>query len=247
MRSSALHASLCTDKWYRACPPELQSALFELSRPIRLSHGQELFRRWGDGSGLYCVLSGALLVSNVDEDGRVAVLSQVEPCQWIGEISTLDRGPRHFSAHANGDTEVLFAPGNALETWLNQHPLCWRDIGILASQKLRVALDAIQEITFMSLEQRILRRLEWIATGYGSRVKPSERVRVPQEVIAQMMGVSRQSANKAMKTLEQMGLISRSYGAVVLHDKDLRAQTSAEKARMDCGVQRDMPGPETVL
>lgn len=217
MKSSPLHLKLGTDKWYRACPPELQAALVRLSRPIRLSGGQELFQRGEVEGGLYCVLHGALLISNVSQDGRVAVLSQVEPCQWFGEISTLDRGPRPFSAHANGNAEVLSVSGDALVPWLNQHPLCWRDIGILASHKLRVALDAIQEVSFLTLEQRILKRLERVATGYGSRVKPSKRVNVPQEVIAQMMGVSRQSANKALKALEEVGLISRSYGVVELH------------------------------
>lgn len=154
MKTSALHLKLHSDRWYRACPAELQAALLRLSRTIRLSDGQAFFQRGEGDNGLCCVVNGALVVSNVDENGRVAVLSQVEPCQWMGEISTLDRGPRHFSAHANGDTEVLFVAGNALESWLNQHPLCWRDIGVLACQKLRVALDAIQDITFMSLEQR---------------------------------------------------------------------------------------------
>lgn len=217
MKSSPLHLKLGSDKWYRACPAELQAALVRLSRPIRLCDGQELFQRGEGESGLYCVLHGALLISHVDADGRIAVLSQVEPCQWLGEIATLDRGPRPMSAHANGNTEVLFVPGEPLESWLNQHPLCWRDIGLLACHKLRVALDVIQEIAFLPLEQRILKRLERIATGYGSRVKPNKRVKIPQEVIAQMMGVSRQSANKALKMLEEVGLISRSYGVVELH------------------------------
>jgi CRP/FNR family cyclic AMP-dependent transcriptional regulator len=42
---------------------------------------------------------------------------------------------------------------------------------------------------------------------------------VPQEVIAQMMGISRQSANKALKTLEESGLIARNYGMVELLTK----------------------------
>jgi CRP-like cAMP-binding protein len=250
MKSNPLHRKLSTDRWYRACPGELQAALVRLSRPIRLNDGEELFQR-GDGDvGLYCVLDGALLISNVNDDGRMAVLSQVEPCQWFGEIATLDQGPRHFSAHANGNTEVLFVPGEALVPWLNLHPLCWRDIGILACSKLRVALDAIQEISFLSLEQRILRRLERIASGYGSRVSPSKRVKVSQEVIAQMMGVSRQSANKAMKTLEELGLISRNYGVVELHNKSHNRQSTNESVQVEVIVRRfkrDEQGPETVF
>jgi CRP/FNR family cyclic AMP-dependent transcriptional regulator len=250
MKTNPLYRKLMTDKWFRACPSELQAALVRLSRPIRLTDGEELFQ-CGDGEiGLYCVLEGALLISNVNDVGQMAVLSQVEPCQWFGEIATLDQGPRHFSAHACGDTEVLFVPGEALVPWLNLHPLCWRDIGILACSKLRVALDALQEISLLSLEQRLLRRLERIASGYGSRVRPTTRVKISQEVIAQMMGVSRQSANKAMKSLEEVGLISRNYGVVELHSLSLHGQRAEEPVQVEVIVRRvksNEQGPETVF
>jgi CRP/FNR family cyclic AMP-dependent transcriptional regulator len=219
MKTVTLRRALCADRWFQACPEAMQGALIALGRPTQLSHGESLFQMGDQGHGLYCVLQGALLISNINEEGKVSVLSQVEPVQWFGEIATLDRGPRHFSAHANGETEVLCVDGPGLEEWLNAHPLHWRHIGILASSKLRVALDVLQESAFLPLEQRILRRLERIASGYGSRVTPQRHVRVPQEVIAQMMGISRQSANKALKTLEESGLIARNYGMVELLTK----------------------------
>ncbi|MGS5088875.1 Crp/Fnr family transcriptional regulator [Hydrogenophaga sp. A37] len=217
MKTVTLHRTLSSDRWYRSCPVELQTALMQLSRPVQLTQGEAVFHLGEGGSGLYCVLEGALLVSNVSKEGKVAVLSQVEPCQWFGEIATIDRGPRHFTAHANEDSKVLCVAGETLEPWLNAHPLCWRDIGVLACSKLRVALDALQEVSLLTLDQRILKRLERIASGYGSRTTPKKRVRVPQEVIAQMMGVSRQSVNRALKSLEDAGLISRTYGIVELH------------------------------
>lgn len=248
---SSLRLRLSADRWYVSCPPELQVALVKLSRLIQLRHGQALFEPDEKGSGLCCVVGGSLLVSNVNEEGKVHVLAQVEPCQWMGEISTLDSGPRAMGAYANGITEVLFVPGEALECWLNQHPQYWRHIGILACQKLRGALDSLQELSFLSLEQRILKRLERVATGYGSRVVPAKRVKVPQEVIAQMMGISRQSANKALKSLEEMGLISRSYGAVELPQKEpLPVHIPIEMPQMGCVVRRfkRVQGePETVF
>lgn len=216
MRTATLRRSLNADRWFHACPQALQDALIALGRPTRLVHGEPLFRVGDYGQGLYCVLLGSVLVSNINPEGKVSVLSQVEPVQWFGEIATLDRGPRPFCAHANGDAEVLCVEGTGLEDWLNAHPLHWRHIGILASSKLRVALEVLQESAFLPIEQRILRRLERVASGYGSRVTPQRHVKVPQEVIAQMMGISRQSANKALKTLEESGLIARNYGMVEL-------------------------------
>lgn len=225
MKTVTLRRALSADRWFLACPEELQTALIQLGRSRRLVHGESLFRIGDQDQGLFCVQQGAVLVSNISPDGKVSVLSQVEPVQWFGEVSTLDRGPRPFSAHANGGAEVLCVNSAELEAWLNEHPLHWRYIGILASAKLRVALDVLQESAFLPLEQRLLRRLERIASGYGSRVTPKRRVKVPQEVIAQMLGISRQSANKALKTLEESGLIARNYGMVELLSSPVSPQT----------------------
>lgn len=50
------------------------------------------------------------------------------------------------------------------------------------------------------------------------------RIAVSQDVIADMLGVTRQSANQELKQLERDGLITLGRGAVELLDRDrLRA------------------------
>lgn len=216
MHQKNLRVALQTDRWYSSCSPELQLALVSLSRVIKLAPDETLFHVGDSGGGMYCVLEGALLVSNVNDEGKVSVLSQVEPCQWFGEISLVDRGIRPFSARAVGPTKILIVPESQLVAWLNEHPLSWREIGVLACAKLRIALDAYQDLALLTLEERILKRLHLVASGYGTRVVPRTHVQVPQDVVAQMMGVSRQSTNRALKSLEEAGLIERRYGQITL-------------------------------
>jgi len=61
-----------------------------------------------------------------------------------------------------------------------------------------------------------LRQLHQLARGYGSRDAPSARVRIAQESLAQMLGVSRQSANKALKAQEVRGLVQLRCGEIML-------------------------------
>ncbi len=216
MPYKSLRVALQSDLWYSNCSPELQLALVSLSRTTKLATDESLFHVGDSGGGMYCVLEGALLVSNVNDEGKVSVLSQVEPYQWFGEISLIDKGVRPFSARAICPTRILLVPECQLVAWLNEHPQCWRDIGLLACAKLRIALDAYQDLALLSLEQRILKRLHLVASGYGTRVVPRTHVQVPQDVVAQMMGVSRQSTNRALKSLEEAGLIERRYGQITL-------------------------------
>jgi CRP/FNR family transcriptional regulator, cyclic AMP receptor protein len=62
----------------------------------------------------------------------------------------------------------------------------------------------------------VLRRLQLLAQGYGSRDVARQRIRVAQEVLARMLGVSRQSTNKALKQLEARGALRLYYGEIEL-------------------------------
>lgn len=65
-----------------------------------------------------------------------------------------------------------------------------------------------------------------------------------------MMGVSRQSANKAMKSLEEVGLISRNYGVVELHSMSSPRRQADEPVQVEVMVRRvktTEQGPETVF
>lgn len=211
-----LRAALASDDWFGACPAELQDALLALARLHRLSHGESLFARGGQASGLCCVTAGALRIGAVNVEGQPAVLAYLEPYQWFGEISMIDELPRTHDAVADGDTQVLEVPRTGLLAWLETHPTMWRELARLACRKLRVAFAVLEELAQLPLEERIRQRLWLLAQGYGSRDAPRRRIRLGQEVLAHMLGVSRQSVNKALKALEARGVVRLHYGEIEL-------------------------------
>lgn len=216
-----LHAALRTDAWFAGVPESLQQALLDRSQAWRLADGESLFARGGAAQGLCCVLAGALRIQAVHEDGGIALLACVEPYQWFGEISVIDGLPRTHDAVADGDVTVMVVHGTSLQAWLEAHPAMWREIGRLACRKLRTAFVALEELAQLPLEQRVGRRLCMLAEGYGSRQgQPRRRVRLEQEALAQMLGVSRQSVNKALRALEAKGLIHVGYGEIEVLQPD---------------------------
>lgn len=213
---AGLRAALGSDDWFAACPPVCQDALLALARLRRLRNGESLFARGGEADGLCCVTAGALRIGVLDAQGQPAILAYLEPYQWFGEISMIDGLPRTHDAVADGDTQVLVVPRAGLMAFLEAHPVMWRELGRLACRKLRVAFTVLEELAQLPLEERVLRRLRLLAQGYGSRDLPRRRVRLGQEALAQMLGVSRQSANKALKSLEAQGALRLRYGEIEL-------------------------------
>ena len=211
-----LHAALASDEWFGRCDPALRDELLRLGRMRKLATGESLFARGGEAEGLCCVVAGALRIGALNAEGDSALLAYLEPYQWFGEISLIDGRPRTHDAVADTPSQVLVVPREALLAWLDQHPVMWRELGKLACRKLRVVFIAIEELAQLPLEERVWRRLQLVAQGYGSRDAPRRRIRLAQEVLAQMLGVSRQSINKALKALEAGGRLRLHYGEIEL-------------------------------
>jgi CRP/FNR family transcriptional regulator, cyclic AMP receptor protein len=217
--AAALRAALASDPWFASCAPAFQTLLLAHAQTIALTSGTHLFSRGQRADGLCCVVAGALRVGALQADGRESLLAYVEPYQWFGEISMLDDSPRTHDAVAEGDTQVLQVPQAALHAGLRAQPEHWRDLARLACGKLRVLFTVLEDIAHLPLAQRLAKRLCLLAHGYGARPDRARReIRLPQEQLALMLGVTRQSTNKALRALESQGLIALRYGAIELLD-----------------------------
>ncbi|MBT9594894.1 MAG: Crp/Fnr family transcriptional regulator [Vitreoscilla sp.] len=218
---------LMADTWFAQCPAELRDALWRLARVQRLGHGEALFERGQAAEGLACVLEGALRIGAVQGDGRATLLAFVEPGQWFGEISLIDGRPRTHDAVADGPTVLLHVPQAALQAWLAEHPAHWQAIAQLACGKLRMLFGVLEDIAQLPLEARLAKRLWLEAHGWARRSGPPRTLlRLPQEQLALMLGVSRQSANKALRALASRGLLSLRYGSIELNDLAALAQAA---------------------
>lgn len=207
--------------WFASCPAAFQDGLIERARIITLRPGDRLFSRGETDEALCCVLSGGLKLGSFNPEDDSHMLSlYVEPYQWFGEIALIDRLPRSQDAIADGPSSVLVASRPALEPWLQEHPQYWRDVARLACLKLRMLVVMMEDNANLPLEQQLVRRLIMTSTNFGMNYPMSfkRHLRLPQEYLARMMGVSRQTINRALKGLAEQGLIAVRYADVELLD-----------------------------
>lgn len=217
----ALQGRVRAGSWFQGLPPELQDALLALGRTRRLAPGQRLFSRGDAPDGLYCVLEGALRISTSSSDGKEALLTFIEPPHWIGEITLFDGQLRTHDAVAETAAELLHLPQAALLQLLERHPAWWRDIALLLTQKLRMTLLMVEEAALLPAAGRVARRLVTMAEGYGEWKDRSRRsVMVPQEQLALMLALSRQTVNQILKQFEAQGVVALVRGGVDIVDMD---------------------------
>jgi CRP/FNR family transcriptional regulator, cyclic AMP receptor protein len=231
-------AMLERSAWFRAAPQALRAQLLERGRVQHLQAGQRLFMRGDSDDGLYCVLEGVIRIGSASFAGKEALLAVIEPVNWFGEIALFDGRPRTHDAYAERDSVLFHLPRTELVTLLERNPEHWHAFGLLLTHKLRLAFEAIEEAALLPAAQRIARRLLLMAGGYGEPGVLRRVLKVPQEDLAMMLALSRQTINQTLKQFELHGALQLRYAEIeildakklaALADPNAQAQQSASK------------------
>lgn len=212
-------ALLRTGSWFQALEPALQGQLLALAQVRRLRGGQRLFARGDAPDGLYCMADGAMRVGGLSEAGKEAVLALVEPPHWFGEIALFDGLPRTHDAWAEGDVTLLHVPQEALLALLTAQPEYWRAMALLMTHKLRLTFVMMEETALLPASARLARRLVTMAEGYGDWKDRNRRMlHVPQEQLALMLSLSRQTVNQILKQFEAQQAVALVRGGIEILD-----------------------------
>ena len=213
-----LRSRLDKGQWFSHLPVPLQDSLLAAARVRRLSPGQRLFKRGDPPCGLYAVLEGSVRIGAVSEQGKEALLSLVESPHWFGEICLFDGQPRTHDAFGLGQCVLLHIPQTVLLTLLDEQPAYWRQLALLMSQKLRLTFINLEQLSLMPTAARLAHRLLMIAEGYGEIDPPRRVLQLPQEQLASMLSLSRQTTNQILKDLQGQGIVNLKYGEIEILD-----------------------------
>lgn len=203
--------------WFARLPDDFKNQLMQQAEIKWLEAQECLFRRDDAFDGLYCVLEGALRINSYSETGKEALLAVIEPYSWFGEISLIDGLPRTHDAIAEKNCRLLHISPEVLEQLLQQQPQGWRYLAQLTTHKARLAFDSLEQSVLFPAFKRLVNRLILLAEGFENQ--PNRRIlHLPQEQLASMLALSRQTTNQILKQLELQQLIRVDYREIEILD-----------------------------
>lgn len=178
-----------------------------------------LFRRGDDGDGVFAIISGQVCVFADTAGGDEAIIAVRGPGEVIGEMALLDHLPRSANARAQTEVEAAWVSREQFEAWLTAHPAAAREMLTALAQRLREATDQLAEVSLLSIETRLARRL-WAEFCRRAKGEPAvgARLHLSQGQIASLLGVTRESVNKHLGRLRLAGAVATDAGAIVLTD-----------------------------
>lgn len=199
--------------------------LQDLSRLIRrksLSKGEALFRRGDEGTALYVVSQGRIKVSLSRRLDKVAlaILGQGE---FVGEMALLDGQTRSADVVALEASQLYVLNRKDFLSFLINNANAVRAILFSLSMRLRKTNDLLGEMCFLNISARLAKKLVELAEAQAADEKnPSEyTLKISQQELAELLGVSRESINKELKSLRAGKILSTSRNSIRIIDLDL--------------------------
>ena len=185
---------------FSALDPEGAAALRASMQEVRFGKGDVVFAEGSDGDRLYVVSDGKIKLGHAAPDGRETLLAVMGPGDMFGELSLFDPGPRTATATALTDTVLLGLHHQALRPWLTGRPEVAEALLQALAQRVRRVNDNLSELVFSDVPGRVAKALLDLGEKFGESRADGLFVEhdLTQEELAQLVGASRETVNKAL-------------------------------------------------
>jgi CRP/FNR family transcriptional regulator len=196
---------------------------------VPLGKGERLFTEGDGGDKLYIILRGKVKLTRAAHDGRENLLSVHGPGEMFGELSLFDPSPRTASATAITDASLAALGHDDLRSWLSTRPEVAMHMLRALAQRLRRINDIKADLVFTDVPGRVAKALLDLAGRFGTQQENGIQVNhdLTQEELAQLVGASRETVNKALADFAARGWIQLAAKSVLLVDTDrLRKRAS---------------------
>jgi CRP-like cAMP-binding protein len=210
----------------RDLDPDAAEALAKEMETIEARKGEIVFNEGEPGDSLYIVLSGKLKVGRRAGDGRQNLIAVMGPSDMVGELSLFDPGPRTATATAVVDTRLARLRKQALRPWLTNRPEIAEQLLRVLARRLRRTNDALADLIFTDVPGRVAKNLLQMAGRFGTRDGGVLRVThdLTQEELAQLVGASRETVNKALADFASRGWLRLDGKSVIILDPERLAR-----------------------
>ena len=187
---------------------------------VKIAKGSILFKEGDDGEHLYVIIDGKLKLGTSSGDGRENLLSILGPGEMFGELSLFDPGPRTSTATAVTDAKLLSLSHEKVIPWLKQNPEVSLQLLTRLSQRLRRTNEAVGDLVFSDVPGRVAKALIDLGDRFGKTTPEGLLVNhdLTQEELAQLVGASRETVNKALADFAGRGWLKLDGRSVLITD-----------------------------
>ena len=200
-------------------PNDLLRSLLQAGNRKHLEAKEVVFHRGEAGNRIYFVMDGGVKVSTLSHEGQEIIFDVLVTGDFFGEMSLFDDKPRTGTVTTLVPTTLFMLGKNEFLDSLEQCPVISIRLIRTLVGRLRMMDSFIEDVIFLDAAERIAKRVIALARMFG---RPGENdeirvdLKVSQQELANLVGITRESVNKQFREWEKAGVISIDKGCLIL-------------------------------
>ncbi|WP_369829011.1 Crp/Fnr family transcriptional regulator [Mycobacterium sp. E3247] len=203
-------------------PPDAAAALAGELQQVSFPPRCTVFAEGQPGVDLYIVLAGKVKIRRAATDGRETLITVLGPTDMFGELALFDPGPRTSTVTTLTHVTALRMDRRALRAWIAAYPDITQQLLRVLARRLRRTNDTLCDLIFTDVPGRVAKQLLDLTGRFGTRTEKTLSVQLglTQQELAQLVGSSRETVNKALSDFAQRGWIYREGKTLVIIDPE---------------------------
>ena len=193
--------------WLSEQPVDFQLVMAAAGRWSDFDRGQLLYDVGDPSEMIYGLGSGALDVSLPIKPDDFVTIHRGEPGSWVGDSALLARTKRSITIRSAAQSRVFCVPAAAVRAILRDNPDHWESFYRLSHMNATMMARILAETLSLTPRALFARTLIRLADVEGY-------VRLTQEDLARLSGMSRATFRRTFAELIDLGAVETGYGGL---------------------------------
>jgi CRP-like cAMP-binding protein len=188
-----------------------------------------VFHEDDPGDALHLVSAGRLAVRVSLPSGEALTLNVLSPGDAFGELAILGRPRRRTASVVAWEaSETLSITGPGFAALCADHPALERAVVTLLAERVDRLSHRLLEALYVGVDRRLHRRLIDLCDTYRADDGAATAIPLTQDDLAELVGASRPTVNRALARLTEAGVIRLSRGRLEVVDEVALRELAAD-------------------
>lgn len=169
---------------------------------------------------VYLILEGIVKQYFLDSEGVKKILLILSAGDMFGEITMLQQDYDQVITNTSSNVKVCKIDKNVFYDYLKENPSIYNSVLLMITTKFRILMAQVYDVTYLNTKDRLLSLLNRLSVQECSSTKFGRRLdlNLTHEDLANMIGSTRSTVTKLLKTLEAENKIIRNGKQIDLKD-----------------------------
>jgi CRP-like cAMP-binding protein len=211
---------------FNELPSHVQTALASVAIPRQYDEGQVIFMEGEPANWLYILESGWVKASRMSPEGREQALLFLKKGDVFGDVAILTGTNYPGTVLALETVQVWAIEKSDILNLIARHPELAMSIIRSLGQRILYYIGLVEDLSLRSVEARLAHTLLKNAEHSGGQLIVPRRGWTTFDRMANRLGTVRDVLSRALRSLEEEGLLQVEKHAIILLDPESLARRS---------------------